>query len=412
MKKHAFYLLSLLLCSACASQKRELTVTVTNDLSINRAGEVVEVPMDKVNKLLNLNDSDGVVLYNADGQEIPYQLSYDDKLLFAADVQASAEAVYTIQRGEPTVQQSVIAYGRAYPERADDMAWENDKVGFRAYGPALQARGERGFGYDLFVKRGTSEPVLESMYALELSPEKWAKHREVAAKDKEAARELLKTFSYHWDHGYGMDCYAVGATLGGGVAALVESDTIVYPWCYDTEEILDNGPLRFTVKLTFKPGKVGVDEAVTETRLITLDAGSHLNRTAVSYDGLSKPLPIVAGFALHNEEPVYEADTNASYITYVDPTTGPNQGEIYLGAAFPSRLTQAGPVKFTPEERKQHSNAFGHLLAQGEYQPGVPFVYYWGFGWNRSDIADATAWSSYMKEFVQKMNHPLKVSVK
>ncbi len=31
------------------------------------------------------------------------------------------------------------------------------------------------------------------------------------------------------------------------------NDTIIYPWCYKTQEVLDNGPLRFTVKLEFNP---------------------------------------------------------------------------------------------------------------------------------------------------------------
>lgn len=30
-------------------------------------------------------------------------------------------------------------------------------------------------------------------------------------------------------------------------------DTIIYPYCYATQEILDNGPLRFTVKLVYNP---------------------------------------------------------------------------------------------------------------------------------------------------------------
>lgn len=55
---------------------------------------------------------------------------------------------YTIQPGTPAPF-DVIACGKYYPERLDDVAWENDLGGFRAYGPALQARGERGFGYDL-----------------------------------------------------------------------------------------------------------------------------------------------------------------------------------------------------------------------------------------------------------------------
>ena len=110
----------------------------------------------------------------------------------------------------------VRACGRQYPERLDDMAWENDLVGFRAYGPALQARGERGFGYDLFTKRGTAAPVLEDMYAKELDADSWKQVNELRKTDPKAADELVRTFSYHIDHGYGMDCYAVGPTLGAG----------------------------------------------------------------------------------------------------------------------------------------------------------------------------------------------------
>lgn len=410
MKKLVCYLLAALLLGACSQPKQMLTISVSNDLPINRQGELVELSMEQVSKQLQLKETDDLVLADADGNELPYQLTYDEKLLFVADVQASSAAYYTLRPGTPTVQQSVIACGRQYPERLDDMAWENDKVGFRAYGPALQARGERGYGYDLFPKRGTSEPVLETLYAEELDSLRWVKYRELAAQDK--AKEYLTTFSCHWDHGYGMDCYAVGSTLGGGVAALLEGEEIVYPWCYDTYEILDNGPLRFSVRLTFKPMTVGSDTAVVERRLITLDAGSHLNRTVVTYEGLTEQHPIVAGFALHNAEPVVVADQQAGYITYVDPTTGPDQGEIYAGAAFPVRLQKAGTVLFTPEERKQHSNAYGHLLGEGIYEPDGQFLYYWGFGWSRSDIQDAAAWNAYMQEFTQKMNHPLQVNVK
>lgn len=410
MKKLVCYLLAALLLGACSQPKQMLTISVSNDLPINRQGELVELSMEQVSKQLQLKETDDLVLTDADGNELPYQLTYDEKLLFVADVQASSAAYYTLRPGTPTVQQSVIACGRQYPERLDDMAWENDKVGFRAYGPALQVRGERGYGYDLFPKRGTSEPVLETLYAEELDSLRWVKYRELAAQDK--AKEYLTTFSCHWDHGYGMDCYAVGSTLGGGVAALLEGEEIVYSWCYDTYEILDNGPLRFSVRLTFKPMTVGSDTAVVERRLITLDAGSHLNRTVVTYEGLTEQHPIVAGFALHNAEPVVVADQQAGYITYVDPTTGPDQGEIYAGAAFPVRLQKAGTVLFTPEERKQHSNAYGHLLGEGIYEPDGQFLYYWGFGWSRSDIQDAAAWNAYMQEFTQKMNHPLQVNVK
>ena len=85
---------------------------------------------------------------------------------------------------------------------------------FRAYGPALQARGERGFGYDLFTKRGTAAPVLEDMYAKELDADSWKQVNELRKTDPKAADELVRTFSYHIDHGYGMDCYAGRSNIG------------------------------------------------------------------------------------------------------------------------------------------------------------------------------------------------------
>ena len=100
--------------------------------------------------------------------------AYDDKLIFPATVAANASAAYTVQAGTP-VDVEVRACGRQYPERLGRHGWENDLVGFRAYGPALQARGERGFGYDLFTKRGTAAPVLEDMYAKELDADSWSR---------------------------------------------------------------------------------------------------------------------------------------------------------------------------------------------------------------------------------------------
>ena len=93
-----------------------------------------------------------------------------------------------------------------------------------------------------------------------------------------------------------MDCYAVGPTLGGGTAALMPDSAIVYPYCYKDYEILDNGPLRFTVKLVFNPLVVKNDSNVVETRIIQLDKGSQLNKTTVSYEYLTQATPVAAGW--------------------------------------------------------------------------------------------------------------------
>ena len=401
--------MTALFCFAC-NDSRTVTVTVTNPLAMERSNEMVEVSMETVTDRLGLADTAQIVVLNADGQQVPYQITYDGKVIFPAAIAAGGTATYTIQTGTPEAF-DVKACGRCYPERMDDMAWENDLVAFRAYGPALQAKGERGFGYDLFTKYNTTEPMLEAMYAKELDKETPAKIAELKKTDPKAAAELSRERSYHIDHGYGMDCYAVGPTLGAGVAALMVNDTIIYPWCYKNQEILDNGPLRFTVKLEFTPLTVKGDSTVVETRLITLDAGSHLNKTAVSYSNLKETLPIVAGIVLHEPDGAVVADAANGYITYVDPTTGPDNGKIFMGVAVPAVVKDAKTVLFSEKEKKERNNADGHVLAVSDYEPGSEYIYYWGFAWDKADIKTADAWNRYMADFAQKVRNPLTVKV-
>ena len=235
--KKIFILFAVVLIgfASCADSRQSMTITVTNPLTLERVGEMVEVSMSDVVAKLQLADTAQIVVLDVDGQQVPYQVTYDEKVVFPATVEANGTTVYTIQPGTPAPF-DVVACGKYYPERLDDVAWENDLGGFRAYGPALQARGERGFGYDLFTKYNTTEPILESLYAEELNPEKRAKIAELKKTDPEAASELQKAISYHIDHGYGMDCYAVGPTLGAGVAALMAGDTIIYPYCYRAQD--------------------------------------------------------------------------------------------------------------------------------------------------------------------------------
>lgn len=409
--KKIFILLAVALAgfASCADSKQTMTVTVTNPLDLERAGEMVELPMSDVVARLKLADTAQVVVLDADGKQIPYQVTYDEKIIFPVTVKANDSATYTIQPGTPEPF-SVKACGKYYAERLDDVAWENELGGYRAYGPALQARGERGFGYDLFTKYNTTEPVLESMYAEELNPGKRAQIAELRKTDPQAAAELQKAISYHIDHGYGMDCYAVGPTLGCGTAALMAGDTIVYPYCYRTQEILDNGPLRFTVKLEFNPVAVRGD-SVVETRIISLDAGSYLNKTVVSYTNLKEAMPVVTGIVLREPDGVTTADASNGYITYVDPTTdrkGGN-GKIFVGAAFPAQVEDAKVVLFSEKEKKERGGADGHVLAVSEYEPGSEYTYYWGSAWSKAAIKDVDVWNKYMADFAQKLRSGIAV---
>lgn len=273
--------------------------------------------------------------------------------------------------------------GRVYPERQDDLCWENEYVGFRAYGPSTQANDEKMYGYDLFLKRGTTEPIIDELIATDHNPLSWAKVDSLRLLGEDSkADSLIESFSYHVDHGYGMDCYAVGPTLGAGVTAIVDSlGQIIYPWCYKEAEIIENGPKRFKARLTFEP-YVYDGDTITEVRIITLDSRTNLNHTSVTYLGLTKPVKIITGIVLHDQSPV-TIDPNQRYMAYTDPTQGDNNGQLYLGAVFPVRADSINVYE---------QNGVRHLSAFNTYTPDAPFEYLWGFGWNRGNVPSLDHW--------------------
>lgn len=279
--------------------------------------------------------------------------------------------------------------GRVYPERNDDLAWENDLVAFRAYGPATQRNGERAFGYDLFLKYPDKGPVLERLYAAQTTARNWAVVDSLRKTDPDRAREFERSFTYHVDHGYGMDCFAVGPTLGCGTAALLAGDSICYPWCYRSVEILENGPERFMARLTFAPQVIEGD-TVTETRVITLDEGSHLNRCEVSYEGLSREREVVAGFPIRSDGP-WMADAANGILAVTDPTQGADNGEIYLGLVF--RTQPCDTVTLD-----------GHRLLKTTIRPGETFCYDWGYAWSRGDIPGFSEWADRLSAYRKAIN--------
>lgn len=406
MKKLIILITSILLLSSC---QKSITVKITNTLAENRKGEMVELSLKTIKENLGLKEGRTFIIRNAANEEIPYQITYDQKVIFNATVAASSESTYTIAEGIP--EKPVIkAYGAQYKKRKDDIAWENDLVGFRVYGPALQKKGDKAFGYDLFAKRNSDEPVLPSMYEMETDTEAWKQIKALRKTDFEASEVIRKRITYHVDHGYGMDCYAVGPTLGAGAAALEQNGEIIYPWCYKAYEILDNGPLRFTVKLEFTPATVGDQDNIIETRIITLDAGSHFNKTSVHYENLQQESRIVAGIALHDDGEIIR-NQEKRFIAYVDPTLGPDQGKLYIGNVFSDDLESTEIRYFIKNEEETYGMALGHVLGISTYHPGSEFTYWWGFGWNRGDIPSFDAWKEHIGQFSDRLSHPLEITI-
>lgn len=394
-------------------------VEVSNPVDVDRHPEMVELCLRDVTEYLSLIEGESFIVKDEKGNEVPHQITSDGKVIFQVKMEAAASETYKICKGKPSAYESLV-FGKQYPERVDDFVWENDLVGFRAYGPAFQAKGERGFGYDIFTKRNTRKPVLEMFYELALGEKTQSRHKELLAIDPQRARDYkLDTMNFHIDHGYGMDAYAVGPTFGAGVTALIDKD-IIYPWCYKEYEILDNGPLRFSFRLTFNPFTVGSDENVIETRVITLDLGSHMNHTVVTYDNLSEPKDIVAGIVLRDKEGNEKAEIEKGYIAYPAPslnfdTRNPNldNGIHFMGHVYPEVMRDMKTIYHSEKEMKEErGGAPGHLLAYSEYVPGEEFRYYWGYGWSHSEMKTYEQWISYLETFSQMVQNPLNITIK
>ena len=396
-------LLSVVCCPSMA-QSQKLTVIVSNPTGDQRQ-ELVEVDAASVCQMLDISNGSPIRVINAVRQEVASQLTYDGKILIDASVRPHGEACFTIEPGQPRPAK-VFVCGRQYPERVDDIAWENDRGAYRLYGPALQRNNERAYGNDVWVKN-TPDLEVEKRYELELS-----NHAAIVALreagNTAAADSLEELTTYHFDHGYGLDCYKVGPSLGCGAPALINDGQIVFPYCYTDYKILDNGPLRFTVSLTYETKDFRGDR-VTEHRLLSLDKGSNFNRQTVWYDGLTKPTEVASGIVVHKENADgYELADH--HVAYADPTDNPSgqNFEIYCAVLFPYNSVR---TLFVPNEGGTNGIA-GHVLGMvDDCKGGDQFTYYWGSAWSKFDCRNMHEWQARINTFQNALRHPLVVTL-
>ena len=367
---------------APAADASPVTVTVSNPSGMQRQ-EVVELDAASVFQRLGISGGRQFVVKNALGFEVAYQLTYDGKLLIEACVAPKGEATYTITKGEPAVFVNTC-YGRMYPERVDDIAWENDRGAYRCYGPALQRSGEDAFGNDVWVKN-TPDLVVESRYY----------------------NELVNKLSYHVDRGHGLDCYKVGPTLGCGTPALVQGDDIIFPYCWKEYELLDNGPLRFTVRLKYNPSKYGNDENVVENRILSIDKGSNFNKMTVWYDGLTAPADVASGVVIHTED-TESVVLGKNYVQYADPTDNPKgqNFQIYVAAIFPDGVDQTRKVMYKNPVRGNAGHALG--IKKG-IKAGEKFTYYFGSSWSKYDCRTQKEWQQRIDNFQASLEQKLEI---
>ena len=100
MRKILFLSLFSIVGFSC-TEKKEVQIAIQNDSSFDRSNEIVEVAMSSVTEKLQLNDTATFIIIDAQGQQVPYQITYDGKIIFPANVKANMESVYVIKPGTP-----------------------------------------------------------------------------------------------------------------------------------------------------------------------------------------------------------------------------------------------------------------------------------------------------------------------
>lgn len=425
-------LLALAGSNYCHAQ--QATIVVNNPTSTPRT-ELISLSMNEVKaKLGNATPKKGetYIVKNKSGQQIGSQITHDGYLLIDASVRPHGSATYYVTIGKP-YQQKVWTTGALYKIRKDDIAWENDRCAYRVYGPALQRTDERSFGTDVWVKN-TPDTVVYERYVKDMNGNikgdkidakvRALQKQEKSEKNKAKAAALAKQIkvlqaesnevdiltSFHLDHGNGLDPYRVGATLGLGAPSLMVGKNQVLPYCYKDYRILDNGPLRFTVELTYNPSTVGDMKNVVEHRIISLDKGSNFNKMTVWYDGLTHATDFATGFPIHEEDT--ESKTFAKdYVSYADPTDNieVNNSQVFVGVLFPEGIDNTYYQLFD----KKHDGATGHALGlKRGLKNQEKYSYYFGAAWSKYDVKNYAEWQIRIKEYLDALKTPLGVEVK
>ena len=254
-----------------------------------------------------------------------------------------------------------VAYARFIPERMDDLAWENDRIAHRIYGPALQhnPKEHSGSGIDVWVKK-VRQPVVNEWY---------------------------RSGKYHKDRGTGLDFYEVGHSRGDGGLGVWDDGKLYCSKDFTDYKILDLGKDACGFTLAYAPWDAN-GRSVWEHRTDTLKAGSNMDRIESTLDS-DKPGEIIVGIGLAKRDGAgghVLRDKDRGILAYWQPPE--KSGTIGVGVI----VDPASIVRFDEDKL--------NYLVLVRATAGKPFVYHAGACWDRGlDFHTADQWEQYLRDF-------------
>lgn len=395
--------LAAFLAPLCAGAAERLSITVSHDLDAARPSETISVPWPEVNRALPGALVQHIVVKDAAGHVLPYQvtniapLAKDPKnvgaaygeLLFQHSFGAGEKiAAFTVEKTE--VLQPVFpvrAYARYVQERLDDFAWENDRIAHRIYGPALAAPAAPGSGkevletsgIDIWFKR-VDYPIVDRWY------NKGHDH-------------------YHKDEGEGLDMYNVGQSRGCGGTGVWVGGKLYTSGNYRNWKVLANGPVRAVFELTYDSWDAG-GVKVTEVKRFTVDAGHQLDQVESTFDfsGAAR-LTVAVGL---NKTPANKKHEPAIGVTRSQPDGALAQWVALKASpngAYGTAVVLPGAAGFAEDALNE--------LALASVEAGKPLRYYVGAAWSKAgQVASQEAWQAYVGAAAARAAHPVKVALR
>ncbi|MEI6890566.1 MAG: DUF4861 family protein [Pontiella sp.] len=256
---------------------------------------------------------------------------------------------------------------RFVPERSDDFAWENDKVAFRAYGPALHDSGEDS-GFDAWLKR-VDYPIINKWY-----------------KESKAGK------SYHTDHGEGYDPYKVGSSRGCGGLALWIDEKMVVSNVFTDWKVIKSTPAESIFVLSYEY-QVGND-TYTEEKQISIALGDRLFKSTSTFKKngeLVANLPIAIGLVLQHKTDLVSKDLSTGWMSLWGTI---DDSELGTGVAIDPKRIEHFQLMETDEKLGDHALIITKTDEHGQVE------YYAGYGWKKAgEIKTSTDWNQYLSEF-------------
>ncbi|NLP10538.1 glycoside hydrolase family 88 protein [bacterium] len=360
--------------------EKEIVFVAANPLKSVRSFETIELDWKELSARLpgvqpdrfflkDLNTGKLVVtqILDADADGRP------DQLLFQSDF-GKDDPLKTFRlamTSTPPGRSSGRLYGRFVPERKDDFAWENDRIAFRMYGPALEAE-MISSGIDVWTKR-VPYPIIDKWYA---------------AGDA----------SYHRDSGEGLDFYNVGSSRGCGGTGIWDGQSLHVSRNFKSYRCIAGGPIRLVFELRYDPWTIAGD-TISEVKRISLDAGHQFNRIESIYQSTrSLPISFAAGVAKH---PDWQAAVAFSREHGWLSRWESRDDFGALGCAV--ILDPNALVDFYEQD-------MNHLIV-GKATPAQAVRYYAGAGWDRSGYFNhREEWEAYVDLYAQAVQTPIQIT--